>query len=501
MNILIASSEVAPFSKTGGLADVCGALPGALQKLGHDVAVITPAYRHVREAGIQLEPTGITFEIPIGSKVVIGRLLTGAMPGSDVPIYLVDQPEYFDREELYRDEGEDYKDNCERFTFFCRAVMEAIRLLDLPVDVIHCNDWQTGLIPAFLRIEYQHARGYENIGTLMTIHNMAYQGQFWHWDMLLTGLDWKYFNWRQMEFWGNLNLLKTGLVFSDAISTVSARYAQEIQSEPHGSGLAGVLQQRREFLFGIINGVDYAVWNPEVDPHIAANYSVGNWHEGKAACKQALQREFGLAETADTPVIGLVGRLADQKGWDLVAEVIKRWATDQPVQWAILGTGEPHYHEVLADLAKERPDRVGVRLAFSNALAHQVEAGCDMFLMPSRYEPCGLNQLYSLKYGTVPVVRKTGGLADSITDVSDENLAPGVANGFTFEPYDADVLESTLRRACDVYLSSKETWNTIVVTGMKQDWSWEASADRYVSLYEQVCRQREAEPESTEAAQ
>ncbi|MBP89741.1 MAG: glycogen synthase GlgA [Planctomycetaceae bacterium] len=501
MNILIATSEVTPFSKTGGLADVCGALPGALKKLGHTPVVFTPGYRQVCEAGIELSSTNVTFEIPIGSKVVIGRLLKASMPESDVPIYVVDQPEYYDREELYRAEGEDYKDNCERFTFFCRAVMESIRLLELPVDVIHCNDWQTGLIPAILRIEYQHARGYENIGTLMTIHNMAYQGQFWHWDMLLTGLDWKYFNWRQMEFWGNLNLMKTGLVFADAISTVSPRYAHEIQTQPLGCGLEGVLQQRREFLFGIINGVDYSIWSPEVDPYLAANYSVDNWEEGKAACKQALQRRLGLPEEPNTPVIGLVGRLADQKGWDLVAGVMKRWVNSQPVQWAILGTGEAAYHEALKALAKERPDRVGVQLEFSNPLAHQIEAGSDIFLMPSLYEPCGLNQLYSLKYGTVPVVRETGGLADSITDASDENLSNGIANGFTFEPYDADVLELTLRRACDVYLSRRDTWNTIVETGMRQDWSWEASAQRYVDVYKQVCQQRVVAVEGAEAAQ
>lgn len=500
MNILIASSEVTPFSKTGGLADVCGALPGALKELGHAPVVFSPAYRQVREAGIDVEPTGVTFEIPIGSKVVIGRLLKACMPDSGVPVYFVDQPEYFDRGELYRTEGEDYKDNCERFTFFCRAVIEAIRLLELPVDVIHCNDWQTGLIPAMLRIEYQHARGYENIGTLMTIHNMAYQGQFWHWDMLLTGLDWKYFNWRQMEFWGNLNLLKTGLVFADAISTVSPRYAQEIQTEPLGSGLEGLLQQRREFLFGIMNGVDYAIWSPETDPHLAENYSVANWAQGKAACKQALQRALSLPEEPDAPVIGLVGRLADQKGWDLVAEVMKRWVNTRPVQWAILGTGEAAYHETLEALARERPDRVGLQLQFSNPLAHQIEAGADMFLMPSRYEPCGLNQLYSLKYGTVPVVRETGGLADSITDASNENLANGTANGFSFEAYDADVLELTLRRACDVYRSRPHTWKEIVEAGMRQDWSWEASARRYVEVYEQVRQQRVAAGENAEVA-
>ncbi|HRX80668.1 MAG TPA: glycogen synthase, partial [Pirellulaceae bacterium] len=372
-----------------------------------------------------------------------------------------------------------------------------IRVLELNVDVIHCNDWQTGLIPALLRIEYQHARGYEDIVTLMTIHNMAYQGHFWHWDMLLTGLDWKYFNWKQMEFWGNLNLMKTGLVFADAINTVSPRYAQEIQSDL-GCGLEGVLRQRSASLFGIINGVDYSLWDPAIDPHLAANYSVDNWTEGKATCKAAIQREFGLPAEPNTPLIGLVGRLADQKGWDLVADVMQRWVNRENVQWVILGTGEPRYHQMLEGLARQRPDRVGVRLGFSDPLARQIEAGADMFLMPSRYEPCGLNQLYSLKYGTVPVVRETGGLADSIRDASPENLSNGTANGFSFQGYDADQLEVTLQRACDTYNTRRDTWRNLVDTGMKQDWSWENSARQYVSVYQQMQRQREVAREAAE---
>lgn len=499
MNILIASSEVAPFSKTGGLADVCGALPTALRKLGHESIVFTPAYRQVRESGAVLEPTDVTFEIPIGSKVMIGHLLKGTIPGSDVPIYFVDQPDYFNRAELYQEHGQDYRDNCERFVFFSRAVMEAIRLLDLPVDVIHCNDWQTALIPALLRIEYQHARGYEDIVTLMTIHNMAYQGQFWHWDMLLTGLDWKYFNWKQMEFWGNLNLMKTGIVFADAISTVSPHYAEEIQHDL-GCGLEGVLRQRSASLFGIINGVDYSQWDPAIDQNLATNYSIENWTEGKSACKAALQAEFGLPNEPDTPLIGMVGRFANQKGWDLISDVMLRWVNRENVQWVILRSGESKSSDPLQQLAKQRPDRVGVRCGFSDSLAHQIEAGADMFLMPSRYEPCGLNQLYSLKYGAVPIVRETGGLADSIHDASSENLSDGTANGFSFEGYDVDQLEVTLQRACDIYKTRKDTWRNLVETGMKQDWSWEHSAHQYIAVYEQMLRERAAVREAAESA-
>jgi starch synthase len=491
LNVLFASSEVVPFAKTGGLADVSGSLPVALARLGVNASVIMPAYRSVRHCGLPLEPTNVKFDVPIGSKIVRGRLLRSQLPDSHVPVYLVEQDEYYDRPELYRHRGEDYKDNCERYVFFCRAVLEAVRLLDLHLDVLHCNDWQTGLIPAYLRIEYGHTPGYEQISSLLTIHNIAYQGQFWHWDMLLTGIDWKYFNWRQMEFYGGLNLLKTGLVFADAINTVSPTYAEEIKSAPLGCGLEGVLQQRASVLSGIVNGVDYDVWNPATDPHIETNYDEHTWRSGKAACKAALQRTLGLPEEARTPVIGLVGRLAEQKGWDLVADVMRRWVREQPVQWAILGTGEPHFQELLGSLSREFPHRVAAKFEFGNALAHQIEAGSDLFLMASRYEPCGLNQLYSLKYGTVPVVRGTGGLVDTIIDAGDQDLADPRANGFRFEQYDPAELERTLQRALGMYHQRPDLWERLCLTGMKQDWSWSASAHQYMALYQAMQARRE----------
>ena len=285
MNIVFASSEVAPFAKTGGLADVCGSLPAELHRLGNNVAIITPAYKQVKESGFPIEPLGVKFDIPIGNKIVRGRLLRGQLQGSDVPVFFVEQDDYFDRPELYRAKGEDYKDNCERFVFFCRAALESIRLLHLSVDIVHCHDWQTSLIPAYLKIEYAHCQGYENVASLLTIHNLGYQGIFWHWDMLLTGLDWKYFNWHQMEFYGKLNLLKTGLSFADWLTTVSPQYAKEIQSDPLGCGLDGLLRQRSDSLTGIVNGVDYAVWNPATDSHLPQQYDVASWEQGKAVCK------------------------------------------------------------------------------------------------------------------------------------------------------------------------------------------------------------------------
>jgi len=499
LNIVFASSEVAPFSKTGGLADVCGALPIDLAQAGQNVAIITPAYRQAKQAGLPIEPLGVKFDIPIGNKIVRGRLLRATLPNSEVPVFLVEQDDYFDRAELYRLKGEDYKDNCERFVFFCRAALESIRLLHLPVDLFHCHDWQTALIPAYLHIEYLHTHGYENIASLLTIHNLAYQGIFWHWDMLLTGLDWKYFNWHQMEFYGKLNLLKTGLVFADWLTTVSPTYALEIQSDPLGCGLDGILRQRSEQLTGIVNGVDYAAWNPAADQNLPERYDTANWQAGKAACKAALQRELGLPASPRTPVVALIGRLADQKGWDLVIEVLRNWVHSTDAQWVILGTGEPFYHDTIGQLAREYPHRVAARLEFSDALAHRIEAGADIFLMPSRYEPCGLNQLYSLKYGTVPVVRATGGLVDTVSDTTPETLNAGKATGFAFHDLHAQALDAALRRAVDTHWQNPDTWRQLVMTGMQQDWSWKASAQRYLEVYGHACRQHQDERERLKA--
>jgi starch synthase len=493
VHILLATSEAVPFSKTGGLADVCGALPVELARLGHQVAVIVPGYRQSHYCSQPIEPLGIEFIVPVGSKMVAGHLLRSWLPGHTVPVYLIDQDQYFDRDQLYGTDGKDYIDNCERFVFFSRAVLEAVRLLDLPLDVLHANDWQTGLVPAYLKIEYARLPRYQRIASLLTVHNIAFQGQFWHWDMLLTGLDWKYFNWHQMEFHGKLNLLKTGMVFADSINTVSPRYAQEIQASPHGCGLEGVLQYRREVVSGILNGIDPAVWNPATDADLPARYDVDNAEQGKAACKAALQREVGLPPVPDVPLVSFVGRLTDQKGLDLIAEVMQRWVQTGEVQWVILGTGQPRYHKLLEGLAQRHPDKVAVRLEFSNRLAHRIEAGSDIFMMPSRFEPCGLNQLYSLRYGTVPVVRETGGLADTIVGY----VAPPVGtpqvvgppagtappNGFSFQEYSPLALSETLRRACDLYHQQPEVWRRLVQTGMRQDWSWAHSAKQYVELY------------------
>ncbi|MCC7474741.1 MAG: glycogen synthase GlgA [Pirellulales bacterium] len=489
MKILFTTTEVVPFCKTGGLGDVCGSLPQELARQGHEPVVILPAFRQALNSGRPIEPTGIRFEIPIGRKLMAGTLLRSSLPGDQVPVYLVHQPHYYDRPELYRENGHDYKDNCERFVFFCRAALDAIKLLNLGTELVHCHDWTSGLVPAYLKTELAGVPPYDSIRSLLTIHNIAYQGNFWHWDMELTGIDWKYFNWRQMEFFGNLSFLKSGIAFADVLTTVSPRYAQEIQSSPLGCGLEGILQHRRNELSGIINGVDYHEWNPETDPHLTAygglNYGVHNFAEGKRECKSALQREMSLPQDPASPLIAMVGRLADQKGFDLVAQLIPTWVAQSPAQWVILGTGEQQYHELFARLAQQHPTKVAVRLGFSNELAHRIEAGADMFLMPSRYEPCGLNQLYSLKYGTVPIVHATGGLADTITNLTEHTRLIGTANGFSFDTYNATALADALERACRAY-DDRPLWEQLIRTGMQQDWSWNHSAREYTRLYQRT---------------
>lgn len=499
MRVLIASSEMVPFAKTGGLADVCGALPIELAKRGDEVVVFLPAYPGIHEANIPIEETEIEFQIPIGSKMVSGQLLKATLPKSNVTIYFVHQPDYFYRDGLYQFAGEDFKDNCERFVFFNRFLLESLSQLNWYPDVIHCNDWQTSLIPAYLKTTHSGQSSFKEIATLLTIHNLAYQGNFWHWDMLLTGIDWQYFNWRQMEFYGRLNLLKTGIVFADAISTVSPRYALEIQTPEQGCGLESVLLERSESLTGILNGIDTQVWNPRTDEHLACNYDVNDWQTGKAKCKADLQSILNLPAEPTQPVIGIVGRLAAQKGWSLILEVMRHWLQhNAQVQWAILGTGDPTYQQTLQQLQKQWPDSVGLKLAFSDKLAHQIEAGADIFLMPSQYEPCGLNQLYSMQYGTVPVVHETGGLADTVVDCTQQNLADQTANGFLFKHYHTRALEEALSRAVHTF-THQATWNQLVENGMGRDWSWTSSANQYRQLYRSIAKTENTTQESAKS--
>ncbi len=484
LHVLIAAGEAYPFAKTGGLADVVGALPTALERAGQKPVVILPAYSEIRRCGRLIEDTGLRFVVPIGSKNVAGSLLRGTLPGSQTPIFFVKQDDYFARPSLYGEKNSAYIDNCERFTFFNRAVLEAVRLLELQVDVLHCNDWHTGLLPAFLKLECRGVPRFENVASLMTIHNMEHQGVFWHWDMLLTGLDWRYFNWRQMEAFGKLNLLKTGIVFADSISTVSPRYSREIQTPEFGCRLEGVLQHRTDVLSGIINGVDYDVWNPRTDGHLIAKYDATTVTAGKAENKAALQRQMGLDVQSEAPLAGFIGRMVEQKGIDLIVAVMEQWAPANDLQWVLLGgNGDPELEARIADLARRFPRKVAVHSGYDESLAHRIEAAADLFLMPSRFEPCGLNQLYSLKYGTVPVVHSVGGLSDTVVDASRENVRNDTATGFCFEGPNAHQLNAALTTACATFAERRDVWTQIQRRGMTQDWSWDRSALDYIDLY------------------
>ena len=489
MRIVFAASEVAPYSKTGGLGDVIGALPRALDALGEKVVVFSPLYTQVRdnarERGLPLKKrANLSFSVPIGDFQVAAHLVEGKLPDSGVTVYFLENDEYYDRPGLYTNpaDGSDYQDNCERFTFLCRGAMEACKALGLTPDIIHCNDWQTGLIPVYLSRIYRE--DFPAAASIFTVHNIAYQGLFWRWDMSTTGLPWDLFNWKMLEYYGNLSFLKGGLVFSDALTTVSRQYAKELQTEEYGMGMQGVVKTRVADLYGIVNGVDYDTWRPETDRDIARNYSIEDL-SGKKECKRALQAEFKLPQDESAPLIGMIGRLVDQKGFDLVVaalpEMVKRNA-----QLVALGTGEAKYHQLLTDMVEKLPGKVGVYLGFDEKLAHRIEAGADMFLMPSRFEPCGLNQLYSLRYGTVPIVSATGGLVDTVVDYSEAADEAGEATGFVFRPDSVQELIKGVDRAVWVYRKKPDTWTQLQQRGMKQDWSWNRSAQEYQQVYKKA---------------
>ncbi len=493
MRIVIASSEVVPFSKTGGLADVVPALAKGLLARGDRATIITPCYPGACSKANLPQPadTSVCVTIDMGGRPVEAHVLRTTLPGSEVSVYLIDQPDYFDRPALYQEEGRDYKDNCERFCFFSRAVLETCKALDLQPNVIHANDWQTGLIPALLALEHGRSGPFQQTASVLTIHNLAFQGMFWHWDMLLTGLDWKYFNWRQMEFFGHLNLLKTAIVFADMITTVSPTYAREIQTDEFGFGLQGVLQSRNDDLVGILNGIDPEVWNPANDGTLACRYTVDNVTEGKKNCKASLQSRLGLPVRPDVPLFGMISRMTDQKGFDLIMGCITD-ILSMDVQLCFLGTGEERYEHRLRELNLQYPEKVAATIGFDERLAHQIEAGSDIFLMPSRFEPCGLNQMYSQAYGTVPIVKRVGGLADSVVDLEHLTLEDGTATGFVFDEYSSESLFEQVTRAVNTY-HNREQWQQLVTNGMRKDFSWTGSAEKYADVYRravQRCLQR-----------
>lgn len=493
MNILMIASEVVPFSKTGGLADVVGSLPKALADAGHAVVVVAPLYRCARDAGIDLIPTGVKVSVPIRERTTVGAVWQATLPDSEVTVYLIENDTYFDRAGIYGEGGTSYGDNCERYAFFSRAALEATLALGLKVDVVHTHDWQTALVPVYLKTIYRSNPGLAEAASLLTIHNLAYQGTFWQFDWPILGLDWAHFNWKELEFHGNINLLKGGLVHADFLSTVSRTYAREIQTPAFGYGLEGVLADRAADLVGIVNGVDYSQWNPKTDRLLPARYSPKDL-SGKATCKRELQALFGLPEEAGVPLIGSVGRLAAQKGMDILIEALPR-IVQRGAQVVILGTGDGGLEHVLREVAGAFPDRIGVAVGFDEALAHLVEAGADMFVMPSRYEPCGLNQIYSLRYGTVPVVRATGGLKDTVRGATPTGIAKGTATGYTFQEDSADALANIFAKALRLY-KDRKAWERLMQNGMAEDWSWTRSAETYIDVYHRALRRTGRRPDA-----
>ncbi|HEY3325153.1 MAG TPA: glycogen synthase GlgA [Planctomycetota bacterium] len=486
MNIAYVSSEVAPYSKTGGLGDVSGSLPGEIAALGHSVSVFTPYYRSTKK----VEPhTKVIAEgsVPVGSTLVPWALHAAQSGKPGVNLYFIAGDIYFDRDGLYGTSQGDYEDSCSRFCFFCRACIAAAQVLGQKIDVWHCNDWQSALIPIYLRTCFGNHPFHASAATILTIHNIAYQGHFWHWDWPLLNLPWAHFNWKELEFHGKMNLLKGGLVHADLLTTVSPTYSREIQTAEFGYGLQGVLADRKNSLVGIVNGIDTQIWNPATDPLLPANYTRDNL-EGKTTCREVLRRKFNLPND-HTTVIGMIGRLFEQKGFDLVAQSIDELLR-RDIQLIILGTGREEFHKMLQRVQQSRPDRVAVAFAFDNALAHLIEAGSDIFLMPSRYEPCGLNQLYSIAYGTPPIVRRVGGLADTIGDAIPENIANGTATGFQFRDYTPQAMMGCIDWALRLRWHQREDWLKIQRAGMSQDWSWRKSAEEYVKVYQRAVEQR-----------
>ena len=476
MRILLASSEVYPYSKTGGLGDAVGALAKALVKAGHEVVVVTPLHRGVREKLPGLRRVEWKFDLPLGAKRENAELLALEV-GKGLTVYFIDKPAYFDRAGIYSDGRGDFADNAERFIFFSKCVTHLAQHLPFKPDVLHVHDWPTGLIPLLVQHEHRSGKWPKPPRLCLTIHNLAYQGLFPKAMFALTNLPNNLFHAETMEYYGQMNFLKAGIACADVITTVSPRYAREITTQEFGSGLDGLLRKRQNVLTGILNGVDYEEWNTTANPLLAATFSATDI-SGKAACKAALQKRFGLKVAADIPVFGSVTRLADQKGIDLALGALEE-VLDSDFQFVLLGSGSENYERALRGLAERNPGKVAVQLSYDHALAHQIEAGSDFFLMPSRFEPCGLNQLYSLRYGAIPIVRRTGGLDDTVVDAAD-NVS--LANGIKFLEPTPQALAKAIRKALLLF-QDKELLAQYRTTGMAANFSWSNAVRELESAY------------------
>ncbi|MEW6543212.1 MAG: glycogen synthase GlgA [Nitrospirota bacterium] len=491
--VLMVSSEAVPFAKTGGLADVAGALPRELANLGHQVRLVIPRYGTIGDRYGFREWKRI--EVPGPAGPVPAVIERSVMPGCDVPVLAIRHDHYFNRAGLYGEAGSDYPDNLDRFAFFCQAVMELVPLLSRgegeggeadgggwTPDLLHAHDWQTALVPVYRRTLYAGQPALAKLRSLFTVHNMGYQGLFPASAYPKTGLGWEWFTPQWLEFYGQLNLLKGGLVSADWLTTVSPTYSREIQTAELGFGLEGVVLERRDRVVGIVNGIDVDQWNPATDPHLPARYSPRDL-SGKRTCKEALQREMSLP-VRDVPLVGIVSRLSWQKGLDLLAEALPA-LMNRDLQLVLLGTGEPALEAQFRALRDRFPKQLGLRIGFDEGLAHRIEAGADLFLMPSRYEPCGLTQLASLRYGTVPVVRRTGGLADTVVPYGAGTGSEGPATGFQFQDATPDSLREAVELALLVY-ADRDRWLKLIRAGMETDVSWAKSARAYAGLYRRM---------------
>jgi starch synthase len=493
-DIVMFSAESAPYVKVGGLGDVVGALPRILDKQGARVTVVIPAHKAIQHDEYNIRPYAplAKFDVSLGHRRVTAEVYQTTIPGTRVELFLLGGGHYFYRDGIYDDPltKEAYRDDIERYVFFCRAGIELLVRLGRTVDIIHCHDSQTGLIPALVRTRYAYHPLLMHTGVLFTIHNVAYQGIYPKESLYLAGLDERryFYPGSPFEFWGKVNFMKVAIEHADLINTVSETYALEIQSSPeYGYGLEGILRRRKKDLTGIVNGIDYEIWNPGTDPFLPAHFCSPD-QPGKPACKASVLKQFGLPQEHNrrVPLVGMVSRLAVQKGFDLIEEARTQLAT-LDMQMVVLGTGQQKYQDLLQGLAAQYPDRFAFGEGFNDPLGHRIYAGSDVLLMPSKYEPCGLNQLYALRYGTVPVVRATGGLVDTVTDY---DPATDTGTGFRFAAYSGTEMIHALGRALEIY-SDQSRWTALARRGMAQDWSWEESARKYLFLYGAIRQRRQ----------
>lgn len=485
MQILIVAPEANPFARSGALAEVIFSLSKALSQNGHRVSVVLPFYRQVKESGNKFTSVGKSLSIPLSFKTLTAEIYTNSIT-PELNFYFIAQDSLYDRDGLYGTSYGDYQDNAERFIFFSRAVPELINTLELEFDVCNCHEWQTGLVPVYFRTLYQNSSFCKNLATVYTVHNVGYQGIFWHYDMALTGLGWEYFTPRLLEFYGKINLEKGGLISADVITTVSRQYRQEILTPEFGFGLEGIFQDRAEDLYGILNGVDYENWDPAHDKYLAATYDIKNL-SGKRSCKIDLINHFDLKISPEQPLLGMTTRLNERKGLDLIQTIIPR-LVEANIGFVLQGTGEERYHYAFLELKNQYPGLVGVEIGYSSELAHRIIAGADIFLMPSRYEPCGLDQLYCLRYGTIPVVRAVGGLEETIIEY---DPASGQGTGFKFDKFEPEEFWTAVKKALSLYRNAT-AWKNICQQAMQQEFSWPKAAAEYVKAFEKAREKRSA---------